>query len=183
MDQSFEIRSSVFPHDMSRWCSEKMSSVVLALARIAEVGSDQTVASEATSQAIRDELCSALYDATKMLAFSCGAQWEPSDRDMILENGVLGYQELQARYGQRAFSLVDFINRFRELLAGERSPNRTLMHDLLSRASFEEPLLRTLEDELDRVTMGEADWEEFVPRALGILEQVQEKAAGRQQAR
>ena len=189
MNQTVEIKSSACPHDMSAWCAEKMSSVVLSLAHIAEVVGAETITD--SSQIIMNELSLALNDATKMLAFSCGAEWETTDRNIIINKGLLGYEELQVKYGliresagqERIFEPARFISECRHLLAGKCGLNRTLMHELLNRVRFKKsPLLSALEEELETVTMGKIKWEAFVPCALDILAQIEKEGTQRPEA-
>lgn len=187
MDNRIEIRSSAFQHDMAPWCVEKASTVVRELARIAELVNAQESVSEELREEMLLSLYPALWDATKILAFSCGTDWNPTDRDVLLKGGELAFEELQVKYGllretsaqkrdqKRICDIEEFISAFRELLSGDRSPNRTLMHELISRTCIKEPLIDALGEKLDRVTMGIVEWPTFVSKAQTILAELEHK--------
>ena len=123
-----------------------------------------------------------------MLAFSCGADWEPTDPDSVLDEGFLGYEKLQLKYGltserlgqERIFDPIQFVVHCKELLSGERYPNRTLMYELFGRVRFKEPLMQAFKDKLEEVTIGTLDWDKFVAQGLQILERIQAKRSSQE---
>lgn len=182
MNKNFEIKSTNYPHDMSSWCTEKMATVVDELSRIANIVNNKL--SENVKEEIMLSLYPAIYDATKMLAFSCGAEWNAKDRKIILEGGEFAFEKLMLKYGIKnevpegkgIFEIKTFIEKCEKLLTGNKSPNRTLMHDLFRNLRVpKDPLIKKLEDVLEEVTMGEKEWEEFVPIGLSLLSQLKEK--------
>lgn len=79
---------------MTCWCFEKAHSVVQSLARVAErtsVHDDERCAAE---------LQYALYDATKLWAMFAGNldRWHTSDAELVLKEGIEGYEKLRLRY-------------------------------------------------------------------------------------
>lgn len=186
MANSVEIRSSAFPYDMSSWCVEKTSDIVQELVKIASlVNARETMSNELREEVLSSVSC-ALWDATKMLAFSCGEPWEPSDRTRLLGGDELAFEELKVKYGlltetsaqqakrRRIHDMTEFISSCRVLLNGERSPNRTLLHALIRRTYITEPLIDTLDEMLENVTMGQTDWRSFVEQARPIVAQLEQ---------
>lgn len=185
MKKENEIRSSRFPYDMAPWCIQKMSRVVEELARIVEIVNDKESITEEIREEMLFSLYPAIYDATKMLSFSCGAEWSHTDRDILLKGGDLAFEELQVKYGlidetqdkdrKRINDINEFISVCRGFLQENRSPNRTFIHELLGRTRIKEPLIDCLGDKLERVTMGEIEWSEFVSKALVLLSDIERK--------
>ena len=183
MENSFEIRSSDFQHNMAPWCIEKASGVVRELASIAELVNNQQTISEELRGEMMSSLYPALWDATKMLAFSCGAEWNTSDIETLLKGREAAFEELQVKYGllretraqKEVRDVKEFISSCQELLCGDKSPNRTLMHGLISCTRINDPLVQTLGDRLEQVTMGVVEWPVFVLQAQGILTELERK--------
>lgn len=99
LDKDYEVISSNFPYNMAGWCTEKSGNVVKYLKEIVCLIENETKDPDELREEIKYYLGIALWDATKMLSFSCGAEWETSDSDLIMEKGETGYNELMIKYG------------------------------------------------------------------------------------
>lgn len=99
MEKDFEVMSSNFHHNMAGWCTEKSENVVKCLNDILNLIKNETKDSDKLREEIEYYVGTALWDATKMLSFSCGAKWDTSDRDLIMEKGKTGFNELMIKYG------------------------------------------------------------------------------------
>lgn len=176
MQSEFEIRSSDSTYNMSAWCTEKALNVVEALARLVDAQKSNKTASP---EIVSNNLYAALWDATKLLSFSCGAKWSPSDRDVIFEDGIDGLEKVKIRYGlpssvlSRIESTKTLIVLSSELLVSERSVNRTSLHELLDKyGHLTHPILESVRDKLEKVTMGEMEWQTFTTLALEELKEL-----------
>ncbi|MDR0604749.1 MAG: hypothetical protein LBG80_10640, partial [Bacteroidales bacterium] len=132
-----------------------------------------------------------LWDLTKIYGFSNGAKWDPSDRDLVLDKLDDGLEKLQVKYGlldktkkqeqrekqaQRQEQYNTFINEIKHLLSGERSPNRTFLHELfennrnvIDKNTVQGSILSIIENELENVTDGVLEWSDFVIKAKKYL--------------
>jgi hypothetical protein len=133
---------------------------------------------------LKDEIDEAfqglLWDLTKIYSSANGAHWDADDRDLILNYLYEGLEELQVKYGilnktkkqEKQESYENFITRLKELLNGERSPNRTFLHELFNSNrtvidinTIQGRMLIRIENELEDVTQGDLSWEDFVGKA------------------
>lgn len=175
------ITSSKFSHDMGPWCEEKSTFVVRSLASLVDIArKDEEDQSLGISEKLEERLSilsSALWDATKIMAFACGADWQPSHRDLVFEKGFEGYEELAVSYGvlretskrRRIRRIHEFVAEYKPLLEGPVSPNRTLIHELLYRCEVSHPLLEQIADLTENVTMGEMEWKVYIEEARTLL--------------
>jgi hypothetical protein len=180
MSQEFEIHSSIFKHNMATWCEEKSENVIIGLARIVDLIKSQKDLPSEFQEDLDSFLSPILWDATKIFAFSCGAEWSTEDRGLIFDNGYAGYEELAVKYGlldetseskkKREVSL--FLNKFYELLEGEKSLNRTLIHELLASCKIKHIMITQLSNLIEQVTMGELSWEKFILSAKKRLNEL-----------
>lgn len=180
MDKDFQIHASSNPYDMT-WYTEKTSCVVQELANIIETLDNASELKEETRNKILISLYPAIYDATKMMAFSCNAKWEPTDREIILKGGKFAFEELQIKYGliqessedKRIFSIKELIISMRKHLSKSKSPDRTLLHDLFERSRVKNKILDAIAENLNKVSMGEGEWEPFVRYATAMLDSLE----------
>jgi hypothetical protein len=194
-----KIISDQFPHDMSPWLTEKSENALKAVIELKKLlkgniplkkcfEGNSLAPYEVQNLTFEDEVNEAfqaiLWDLTKIYGFSNGADWEPSDRDLILDKLDGGLEELQVKYGlldktQRQIQKEqhnDFINELKRLLSGERSPNRTFLHELfennrniLDKNTIQGRIFINIENELENVTEGVLEWSDFVIRAREYL--------------
>lgn len=187
MSREFEIHSSNFKHNMAAWCEEKSEYVIIGLARIVDLVKSQKDLPPEFQEELQSFLSPILWDVTKIFAFSCGAEWSTADSGLIFDNGYAGYEELAVKYGlldetseskrMREISLKKrelslFLNKFFELLEGDKSPNRTLIHELLASCKIKHVMITQLSNLIEQVTMGELTWEKFIPSAKSLLNEL-----------
>jgi hypothetical protein len=189
MPSEMRTTSPHFPHDMTPWCHEKMRNVVSSLAHHVQalrelekiLGPIQAETPGSDYQINAWEgLGSALYDATKVFSYFCEAPWATTDRDLIIEKGYEGYEELAVKYGvlqkttrQRdEENYLEFMKRLRVLLKGPRSPNRTELHELIRMhpKSSQHKTIQAISDSLEEVTMGRLDWDTFTATSIHLLD-------------
>jgi hypothetical protein len=133
-----------------------------------------------------------LWDLTKIYGFSNGAKWDPSDRDLVLDKLDDGLEELQVKYGllnktkkqeQREKQVQEqeqyntFVNEIKNLLSGERSPNRTFLHELfennrnvIGKNTVQSRIFISIENGLENVTNGVLEWSDFVIKVKEYLD-------------
>lgn len=98
METRFEIRSSQYPQDMGPWCLDKAERLVSHLASIVELVKGRDDLPDDVKEELPFHLNAVIYNATKLLSFSCGAEWSPNDPGLIRNRGFAGYQELSVKY-------------------------------------------------------------------------------------
>jgi len=81
---------------------------------------------------------------------------------------VLDETEAQSQ----ARKIREFEASFRDLVVGPRSPNRKLLHVLLTRCGLSHPLIERLADLLEEVTMGRLEWDDLQASALPLLDEL-----------
>lgn len=172
-----EIRSSEYPWDMSGWCAEKSENVVWALARLSEAVKKGRDLDENLREGIEFFVHSALHDATKLLSFAAGAPWDPDHRDLVVEFGVRGYEELLVLYGlmdettedreerewyasldQRDKELSDLAYRVRGLVDQARGEARVPLFELVHSCAHDVGEVHTMREWTEAVSQGEVDW-------------------------
>jgi hypothetical protein len=92
--------------DMHDWLIEKTRHVVWALAGIAEYVNtipdyrEMDANGHPTRESgLAENLHNALDKATKLLAYQSNIDWTPRDRDLIMKQGRVAYDQLCKRYG------------------------------------------------------------------------------------
>ncbi len=154
--------------DMTSWCQEKASSVVERAAIAVDKLRAVSTLSEAERSAVLNPIGTMLWDATKLMAFSAGTEWETTDRDLIVEKGQEGFEELARRYGietragmQEAVlqhSIEELASTIEGALKEERWAGRPKIHEVLGRSRISRETLEPLEELTDRLPMGEVEW-------------------------
>lgn len=167
-----EVRATGFELNMAGWCAEKSEGVVECITRSLEL-----LKSIEGTEPTQAHLRLALGYATKLYAFSMGAEWEVGHPGLVIERGMSGMKELAIAYGalpqavqggsREADELYTSIEAF---LAGPASPGRTQLHELL-RTQRHRPNkhLTRFSELLEQVTQGELTWSEFVDAATSEI--------------
>ncbi len=165
MDEEYRIGTNAYSLNYAGWCTEKASSLLKDLALMVDIVKDPKVETETKQEELRTLLSSAIYDATKLLCFSCNAKWEHEERDRLMALGSIGFKALCVEYGldnRRLWEIGeirDLIQQCRAKLRGERGLNRTALHELLDNEELSNsPGLSEIRDQLEKVTMGEMPW-------------------------
>ncbi len=122
-------------------------------------------------------LGTSLSYAINVLALLCGATFERQDVDLVRLEGKRGFDQLLVKYrdpdlfkaNRRYYHLTPFAAEARRFLDGDRSPNRTLMHELLEGMRFDAPVIERLKQLTEKVTMGQLEWIEYVTQAREVL--------------
>jgi len=178
MDEEFTITSTEFPYNMAQWCVEKSSSLVRELAELADIFRTLDIADKELQERMQTLLHGALYQATKLLSFSCGSMYTPDDGTRVFKQGVEGFNAICTEYCVDTSTLYniirsrEFISKCDLLLSGNRAPNRTYLHDLFAAPVPKSPELEEIREQLERVSMGELDWPTFVSHSRELLQQL-----------
>lgn len=178
-----EIRSSQFPHNMAAWCNEKAEHSLASIARALDEARSLVVRDGIEKDFLFMNFSFSIWDASKLLAFSCGAEWNPSDADIIFEQGYAGFEKVLVRYGllnetsedKRRKLRENFIHQLEILLDGDRTPNRTLLHELIAKNDLKHPKIDKLSDMLEKVTMGEVTWDVFVEDGRAYINEIRKE--------
>lgn len=163
-----KIYTSSLPYDVTAWCKEKTENIVKQLTYLVELNESLKIEFD-KKQDISYYLHLALFDATKLLAFSYGAIWDPIDVDLIDEKGFDGLEEVKQKYGlldktdkeRKKEGLTSIVNKLKEYLSGGVAPNRTFIHELLSTTKYSDPCLDDILDKVEEVTIGRLTWDKF----------------------
>jgi len=161
---------------MKSWEIEKSGSVIDHLAKIVDV-----LKNDSSQDDIKDHLAYALNDATKIWAYFYDAlsEWKPGDPERIMDRGSEGIEELAVFYGalkETALSKEiresrEALSKIREYIQGPRSPNRTLIHDVLSPLDHKKPWIDKVESLTMTVSMGEKEWSDYIEEIPPLLDE------------
>ncbi len=168
---------------MAAWCHEKAEHSLASIARALDEARSLVVRDGVEKEILLMNFSFAIWDASKLLAFSCGADWNPSDPEIIFEQGYAGFEKVLVRYGLLDETSEDkqrklrenFIHQLEILLDGDRTPNRTLLHELIAKKDLRHPKLDRLSDMLEKVTMGEMAWAVFVENGRAYVKELREE--------
>ena len=158
------------------WAAMKSRNVVEQLAKLIDQLSGNSNESECL-----DNLSRALYDATKLMAEFNNADWDPADRDIVVERGYAGFEELLVKYGmlketteeKKRNQIMAAVNEMRQLLEGNRAPNRTLIHEILGPLP-DDPWIAMLKALTEQVSIDQLQWEGYQELAKDALKQIEE---------
>lgn len=180
-----EIRSSQFPYDMSAWLVEKSQFILEWLVRLYEDFRKKDDLPEGLMDNLTDWLAPVFYDATKILSFASGGKWSPDDREIILEKGVVGLEEILVKYEllrettedrlrRKTYEKIQsFVEHLKELLGEPRDTARTQIHELLFKEGFDNSIVNEISDLTEKVTMGELHWDEYVHLVKNLVRQLE----------
>jgi hypothetical protein len=177
MNSQYEIKTSKHAYDMSSWCSEKSEHVVSDISKIISFIKNREDLPKGIKEELDFYLSSVLWDATKLLAFSCDGEWSVEDSRVILEMGYEGFEKIAIRYNlleetaesknQKSITLM--LTKLNDYLCGERAPNRTYINELLDHCRIKDEVFISLSSLTNKVNMGEIDWIEYTDKAKDII--------------
>jgi len=176
-----QILSSQHPGDMSGWLKEKSQSLLEKVTLLY----DDLRKRDDLPEGLMNDLESYLYlvfeNSTKILSFASGAEWQARDRDTIIEQGTSGLEEVLVKYGlldetsedKRTRKIQAFVKKFKVLVHEPGYIARTRIHEMLVKEGFEDPTTNEISDLIEKVTMGELPWEEFVNLATDLIRRME----------
>lgn len=168
MQEDHEISATGYQHNMASWCSEKSETVLRAISETLRIAMQEPRSDR--MEDIIEALRPAIFNATKLLSFSTGAQWSIEDVAAVRDRGLDGLESVLGKYGvlvqtsrqrliQRDKEIVD-------LLVGDPHPSRTLLHEMIASMGRRDPKIEHLSERLEQVTMGKLSWADFTSEVL-----------------
>jgi len=94
-----EARSSSFAHNMDAWGHES-ENVLRNLAALVDVLNKDYTEHPVMRDKILDDLYPSIWDASKLYAFFNDTDWQTEDRDLIIREGIAGFEKLKHRYNR-----------------------------------------------------------------------------------
>ncbi len=169
-----KIISDQFNYDMAGWLYEKAEFCAKDLLRLYDEIADISQIDDAKTF-IHDALSGVFLDLTKILSFAAGSNWEMSDREFLINNGI---EKLSVKYGvieetKEHNEVMTFVSNARELLKGPRAPNRTILYDFLEPLKNKDFLFQEIDKNLELVRDGQKNWEEFVEDTYPLLDDIE----------
>lgn len=162
------------------WEIEKSENVARYIAWLIDDLKDRADVSPELMEVILTHLSPMAWDALKLYASACGSMWGHQDRDLLIERGEDGFEQIAVKYGQlqetrlerRRRRVLSFIAAFREELDSPRSTGaRTRLYDILRKYnedydilrdySNKSPFIERITSALENVTNGVLPWETF----------------------
>lgn len=177
-----KIQLSNKEYDMSSWFQEKSSNVVLYLSTIIDMYNNNQIHSETEKEIISSMFNAAVYDAIKLLVLIHG-QEQNVDLDeafnSILKNGKNGFEQLEVSCGllkqttkdRRIRRLTEYKKQLEHYITEDKTA-RTMIYELTNKYVEERKLKSEIIDKLDKVTMGESSWDEFVQYGFKLLNKI-----------
>ena len=164
------------------YCKEKGTNVLWSLLQLAQAAETTKSLGELQGDTTR-LIGEALWNLTKVLSCVSEVDWFTTDRDLVLEHGEEGLEELLVRYGWMSeksttrYKRMDRAMRVLDLSQRPRAEARTLCHDIL-REHPGHPCFNELADVLENVTQGVAPWLTFQKASQRILPPLIEANSG-----
>jgi len=184
-----KLLSDQFNCNMAYWLYERVVSVIEKLLEIQnffvtdrknikELLVNPYTDSKNNNDHILDLLSDSFSELTNILKFSLGKDVETQAKKLVEIRGNRGLDKLYVKYGIKSETdihreIFSFIREARQLLKGERVPNRTLFYDILYPIVTEDPLLQHIDDNLELVRDGEMTWEVFVNKTVMDLNKLE----------
>ncbi|MFZ5586549.1 MAG: hypothetical protein ACOZHQ_11515 [Thermodesulfobacteriota bacterium] len=180
MDNTHYVRTPKFPFNMASWCSEKSQSVLFTFTTLLSMINRCTDLNQETREYLQAIISGGIWNGSKLLALSCGADWQPMDADDIFGKGREGLENILVEYGLLSetsqdrikWNILQFYISIEALVDGPRVPNRTLLHALLAKRELDHSGVTLISELLEKVTMGDLDWDKFVEEAKIIINHV-----------
>ena len=137
------------------YIQEKSCDVVNALVNALDLLEEKDILSIDTSRLVKDEIATALYDATKIVAITLHAPWEPFDCDLIADcgNAKAGWEAIQYKYTGKTeyiFSHEPFyysLELLNELLEKHNVKKAKMLSEIKLRKDFLSKLISCMEQE------------------------------------
>lgn len=169
-----KVLSDQFDYNMAGWLYEKAEFCAKNLLRVnAEI--DEITEINDMKSFVHEALSGVFFDLTKILSFAAGSDWEVSDRDFLINNGL---ERLAVKYGvieetKEHNEVMTFVSKARELLKGARAPNRTILYDFLEPLRNKDFLFQEIDRNLELVRDGQKSWESFVEETYPLLDDIE----------
>ncbi|PSU88132.1 hypothetical protein [Photobacterium kishitanii] len=163
-------------YDMSPWYSEKSLSVVKSLAGVVD-----EIRGSNNETIIPELLYSAIYNATKLAAFSFGATWDINDAEMIYKNGSNDIDKLLVKYGlldkteedKNSEHIKSCSLKIIELLNTEEYfESRTKIHEILAKINSKDIKWEELKELTEQLTLKELQWDKYKNNAYLLLRNI-----------
>jgi len=97
---SVHVRSERFKYDMALWGAVKSEKVVMLAAHLVDTLRGLFPENSDMRESMNFHLYPLIWDATKLYSLFCDAEWETRDRDLIVREGVKGFEKLRQRYAR-----------------------------------------------------------------------------------
>lgn len=179
-------KSEAYPYNMSAWCLEKSERVLKSSTDLLEMINNGTVLfkDQDSKEYFNMAYLEILQNIVNLYGFFCGALLDKDYSDLILEKGIDGLEEVMVEFGQlkettkqtKARRLKDLIDNLKFYLNEEKF-NRTLIHEVLRKYRNDSKLvvkeIRTIEENIEKVSMGEMRAIEFINIANFIIEELE----------
>lgn len=134
---------------------EKSCDVVQALVNALDILEEKNISPMDSLRFVKDEIATALYDATKIVATTLDAPWDPFDSDLIVDcgNAKAGWEAIQFKYTGKTkyiFSNESFqysLELLKELLKKHNFKKTKILSEVKFRKEFLSKLISCLQQE------------------------------------
>ncbi|WP_105620049.1 hypothetical protein [Vallitalea okinawensis] len=158
-------------YDQRSWVLEKTESSLKQLLVVVDILNEECNENEnMLDENISQNLSAAIVDLFKLYSFWIGDMeiYSFENLDVILKEGTRGLNRILNQHGIDGKTYIDsniedekWMDSIKKLITLE-SNNRTLIYEYLSHITVKTELIKRLELNLEKVTLGELTWEEFV---------------------
>ncbi len=100
MVKGVEARATSLPYDMAAWGHEKSERVLLNLARLIDSIRTEFKDNPSLQEDLVGYLAPAIWDASKLYSFFSDTEWQTADSDLIIQEGVRGFEKIKHRYNR-----------------------------------------------------------------------------------
>jgi hypothetical protein len=177
-----KIRSSQYEYDMADWLIEKTKALLTENTLLYENLGKSEELSEELAGGLEKRFSYIFRNATKILAFASGSDWDAEDSQLIVNNGKAGLEQVLVKYGlleetsedKRKGEIHAFLGRLKPLTYESTQVIRDKTRQVLSEAGLGSDTTDRIIDLLGQVSKGQLKWAEFVVKATELFNFKQE---------
>lgn len=100
IDKHVEARCTHLPYNMDAWGHEKSERVLLGLARLVDTIKTEFANNADLQNKLFEYIAPSIWDASKLYSFFNDTEWQTEDRELIMREGVRGFEKVKHRYNR-----------------------------------------------------------------------------------
>lgn len=100
INKGVEARATSLPYNMDAWGHEKSEHVLLNLACLIDSIKTEFKDKPKLEEELFFYLTPAIWDASKLYSFFNDTEWQTADADLIMQEGVRGFEKVKHRYNR-----------------------------------------------------------------------------------
>jgi len=172
-----KIRSSQYEYDMADWLTEKAKAMLTETTLLYQSLGKSDALSEELVGSLEKRFDYIFRNATKMLAFASGSDWDAEDGKLIIKSGKSGLEQVLVKYGlmkettedKRKGEIHAFLKKLKPLAFESMQVIRDETRRILSEAKLGSGIIDSIIGLLGQVSKGKLSWDKFVSKATELF--------------